>query len=324
MVITTKPTYHVPGYTGFIAGGQHEFAKTYGEATRHALDESLPKDTHNKDKWEKYTNYAVSTQPRVPNEGYFITGYSGFVQGVAAENIHAKTYGTATYSAIGKKYVEGQDLKGKDRFVTNVMDEFKSYGHPGDTAKFSLLNHDRGQLRTNSVKDTDEPVKAERPTKKDPYTLEMEQTKTDDKHHVPGYTGFVPGIGSENLYSRTYARTTADAYNLKADPEFCTKTAVGTIDGMGATKSFENKDKLIPGYRGFTPHVKAENIYGNTYGHTTSKVLEQRVSVGMYFHIRLFFLLLFGLHPPVFCSRYFSRFFDSVKRIAAPERTPRP
>lgn len=191
----------------------------------------------------------------------FDSGYSGFVPGVAAENIHAKTYGTSTYAAISKNYVKGQALKGSDRFVTNVQDEFKSYGHPGrlqfnqacgvtaihcssnimsscpvlflcyyvltchsagDVAKFSLLHHERGQLRTNSVRDTEVPVHAERTTKLDPYSLPLEETKTEDKHHIPGYTGFVPGISSENIYSRTYARTTADAYNLKSDPDFCT------------------------------------------------------------------------------------------------------
>ena len=45
----------VPGYTGFIAGIQHEFAATYGQATKHASAQSLPTDSRNPAKWKHFT-----------------------------------------------------------------------------------------------------------------------------------------------------------------------------------------------------------------------------------------------------------------------------
>ena len=45
----------VPGYTGFIAGIQHEFAATYGQATKHASAQCLPTDSRNPAKWKHFT-----------------------------------------------------------------------------------------------------------------------------------------------------------------------------------------------------------------------------------------------------------------------------
>lgn len=34
---------------------------------------------------------------------------------------------------------------------------------------------------------------------------------TEGYYKIPGYSGFVPGVQSENLFAQTYARTTAAA-----------------------------------------------------------------------------------------------------------------
>ena len=57
-------------YTGFLPGGQHQMAKTYGQASAAALRERQA----NADplKWRKHVSYAEFTPPHTPAEGHHI------------------------------------------------------------------------------------------------------------------------------------------------------------------------------------------------------------------------------------------------------------
>lgn len=46
-------------------------------------------------------------------------------------------------------------------------------------------------------------------------TWEGGNTYHQQKQHIPGYKGFVPGVNSENLYGKTFSKVTADAFRLK-------------------------------------------------------------------------------------------------------------
>ena len=107
---------------------------------------------------------------------------------------------------------------------------------------------------------------------------------------IPGYSGFVPGVQSENLFASTYARTTSAADQIrdrKKPSETYLDTANISADGVlplnppapplvrsGEMESTQTDGpqphtKHIPGYTGFVPGVQAENMYGKTYGHAS-------------------------------------------------------
>ena len=94
------------GYTGFLPGGQHHMAKTYGNYSKAALAERQANDDPLK--WRKFVSYAEFTPPKTPAEGHFIPGYSGNVAGVYSENLFAKTYGKTTLQAVSGDYPKGQ------------------------------------------------------------------------------------------------------------------------------------------------------------------------------------------------------------------------
>ena len=94
------------GYTGFLPGGQHQMAKTYGNVSKATLAERQANDDPLK--WRKFVSYAEFTPPKTPAEGHFIPGYSGNVAGVYSENLFAKTYGKTTLQAVSGDYPKGQ------------------------------------------------------------------------------------------------------------------------------------------------------------------------------------------------------------------------
>jgi hypothetical protein len=115
-------------------------------------------------------------------------------------------------------------------------------------------------------------------------------SKTDGHYKIPGYSGFVPGVQSENLFSATYARTTSAAEqirNRKKEDETYLKMDNLSEEGVlplnppaqppkrsgemptTATDGPQPHTKHIPGYTGFVPGVQAENLYGKTYGHAS-------------------------------------------------------
>lgn len=59
---------------------------------------------------------------------------------------------------------------------------------------------------------------------------------TPGNFHIPGYSGFVPGVQSENLFAGTYAKTTSDADTIrdrKKNDEF-----ILTVDRINKVAAF--------------------------------------------------------------------------------------
>ena len=74
---------------------------------------------------------------------------------------------------------------------------------------------------------------------------------------LPGYTGYKP------------------AY-LQEEQE------VANVQSMTLRQQEENSRhrNKVPGYQGFVPQVKAENVYGSTYGSTTRQQKEGQIKAG--------------------------------------------
>mmetsp|Transcript_40390 Transcript_40390/g.35848 ORF Transcript_40390/g.35848 Transcript_40390/m.35848 type:complete len:92 (+) Transcript_40390:67-342(+) len=73
---------------------------------------------------------------------------------------------------------------------------------------------------------------------------------------VPGYTGFIPQKPDEE------------------DENIGTYTQAGTLNEKGEFK------KYVPGYKGYVPHVRPENMFGKTYGKLTKMAKTGEVELG--------------------------------------------
>eukprot|EP00965_Chrysotila_dentata_P246354 6207112-Pleurochrysis_carterae.AAC.1 len=113
-------------YTGFIPGGQHQMAKTYGHASQDAMTERQAND--DPQKWRKFVSYAEFTPAHTPAEEHHIPGYSGHVPGVYSENLYAKTYGKTTLQAVRGSHAKGCEQDPDEQYRTSTMT------HMGDTA----------------------------------------------------------------------------------------------------------------------------------------------------------------------------------------------
>jgi len=326
--------HHIPGYTGFLPGGQHQMAKTYGQSSAACLEERQSNDDPLK--WRKFVSYAEFTPPHTPSEAHHIPGYSGHVPGVYAENLYAKTYGKTTLKAVEGEFPKGCEQTPDEQYKTSnqvhLSEEIPHPGRPTDIhpggASWS------GASPYNVVTETElEPVNPWAPSvvqiaggkeptqtsmllKNFPPVLETKEpalrvaSKTDPHdptspskktmsttaghYKIPGYSGFVSGVNSENLFASTYARTTAAADQIrdrKKDSETYLKVSNVGSDGIlplnppkdkaltsgdmatTATDGPNPHAKHVPGYTGFVPGVQAENLYGKTYGHSSCMAL---------------------------------------------------
>jgi len=78
---------------------------------------------------------------------------------------------------------------------------------------------------------------------------------------LPGYTGFVPGMVSENVHGLTFQnaneRATAEAHMLR-------KTGMLPRSYKGRTWEGPTAGQEVPGYMGFCPGRHADNVFGTT------------------------------------------------------------
>mmetsp|Transcript_110895 Transcript_110895/g.236867 ORF Transcript_110895/g.236867 Transcript_110895/m.236867 type:complete len:196 (+) Transcript_110895:101-688(+) len=95
-------------------------------------------------------------------------------------------------------------------------------------------------------------------------------------NNVPGYTGFIPGKGSENVLGTTHSRTNALALvacsrrgEMPDEDHFARRTnAYGLVaDRRGAT---------IPGYTGYIPAKTATNVFGTTFANSNTVATQVR------------------------------------------------
>lgn len=94
---------YLPGYTGYVRGMQHIAGRTYGEATRRALDTDYRENvctspipsSPQKNLKVKHTEPKASFVSRqFSGKVYQVPGYTGFVPG--ARHTYARTYGSTT------------------------------------------------------------------------------------------------------------------------------------------------------------------------------------------------------------------------------------
>jgi len=333
MLAPDRDAHHIPGYTGFLPGSQHQMAKTYGQASKATLAERQANDDPLK--WRKFVSYAEFTPPKTPAEGHFIPGYSGNVAGVYAENLYAKTYGKTTLQAVKGEFPKGCEYDTTEQYKTsNQLLLGDVAGHPGKpnditaggaswsgASPYNIRSEETApemvpsnpwppstvqiaggkepvgvsQMLSNfpPVGETTEP--ALRITGKgDPHDPVSPSKKTmsttKGNFQIPGYSGFVPGVQSENIFASTFARTTSEADTIR-DRKKEEEVHLG-MDSIGpdgiipldppmppplrsaempttAVDGPTPHAKHIPGYTGFVPGVESEGIFGRTYGHAS-------------------------------------------------------
>mmetsp|Transcript_36015 Transcript_36015/g.75732 ORF Transcript_36015/g.75732 Transcript_36015/m.75732 type:complete len:551 (+) Transcript_36015:120-1772(+) len=333
MVGLTAQKHQIPGYTGFIPGGQHQMAKTYGHASQDAMTERQAND--DPQKWRKFVSYAEFTPAHTPAEEHHIPGYSGHVPGVYSENLYAKTYGKTTLQAVRGSHAKGCEQDPDEQYRTSTMTHMgDTASHPGKpqdimpggvswtgASPYNMNDADGSRelepvapwppsnVQIASGKEPPQPSPllrnyppSEGTTKPallvtpkadphDPASPEKKQMSlTKGNYHVPGYSGFVPGVQSENLFAGTYAKITSSADTIrdrKLDSAVQLSTANMNESGVISLKSASSPrprsnelrttrvdgpaphQKHVPGYTGFVPGVHAENIYAKTYGHAS-------------------------------------------------------
>ncbi len=117
--------FYIPGYTGFVRGQQHVSGRTYGEATRRALDTDYRENVctspipsapqvrrsqsylclepwvhrrlvllQNNRKVEHIQPVDTFVSNTFAGKEYHVPGYTGFVPGV--RQVYSRTYGSAT------------------------------------------------------------------------------------------------------------------------------------------------------------------------------------------------------------------------------------
>jgi len=327
----SEEPHHIPGYTGFLPGSQHQMAKTYGQASAATMKEGV--SSGDPLKWRKHVSYAEFTPPHTPSEGHHIPGYSGHVPGVYAENLYAKTYGKTTLEAVCGDFHKGCVQPSSEQYKTSndvlLGEDIPHPGRPTDIqpggsswsgaspynipkpTELSAANpwppsvvqiaggkepSEVSLLMKNfpAVSESREPALRITP-KADPHdpTSPSKKTMSYTKGHfkIPGYSGFVPGVQSENLFASTYARTTAAADQIrdrkKEDETYLKTENIRPDTGIlplnkpapepirsgemetTATDGPQPHAKHLPGYTGFIPGVQSESVYGKTYGHAS-------------------------------------------------------
>jgi len=330
MAAMESEIHQIPGSTGFLPGGQHQMAKTYGQASAAALRERQANDDPLK--WRKHVSYAEFTPAHTPAEGHHIPGYSGHVAGVYAENLYAKTYGKTTLKAVSGEFAKGAVQVPDEQYKTSnqllMGSDIPHPGRPTDIAPGgaswsgaspynveepsnlepmnpwppSVVQIAGGKEPTQAsilLKNFPPPDETKEPAlritpKENPHDNTDPSKKTMSvtagHYKIPGYSGFVPGVQSENLFASTYARTTASADTIrdrKKENETYLKTYHISDEGIlplnppkpPTSKSSEMPTtqtdgpqphyKHIPGYTGFVPGVQSENLYAHTYGHSS-------------------------------------------------------
>jgi len=118
--LTEQPKY-IPGYTGYIRGGQHLKGRTFGDVTRRAATTTyeelaqvspIPTAPQNTDKVPQETVTETYVGQHFTNRSYHIPGYTGHVPG--KRTMFEKPFGPATREILAKSQSLQGTLKAKD------------------------------------------------------------------------------------------------------------------------------------------------------------------------------------------------------------------
>ena len=268
---TPNEGHHVPGYSGHVPGvyAENLYAKTYGKTTLKAVSGEFPKGCIP----DNVEQYKTTNQLLMGND----IPHPGRPTDIAP--------GGASWSGASPYNIEvPQDMEPVNPWPPSVV---QIAGGKEPTQTSILLSN------FPPSSESKEPALRITP-KSNPHELTAPDKKTmsftDGPYKIPGYSGFVPGVQSENLFASTYARTTSAADQIrdrKKPSETYLDTANISAEGVlplnppapplvrsGEMESTQTDGpqphtKHIPGYTGFVPGVQAENMYGKTYGHAS-------------------------------------------------------
>jgi hypothetical protein len=263
----------MPGYTGFIPGIQHEIGSTYGAATLKSAVEDLPANTHNPEKWKKFTEPFEQYKKRVPYESYHIPGYQGYVKGVKSENVYGKSYARTSFAIKHQQHATGaRPGSAKERFKTTTHSDFV---HPKQHERAVKKAPQQNQENQDPQNPT---LIAERAHRKDPHAMKLDRQMEPGEYRIPGYTGFTPSVASENMHGLTYGNATRQSILSRTSSRMSPSSRPGSRfssrpssrPSSTATQYTEAaREYQLPGYSGFIPGVKADNLYAHTYSECT-------------------------------------------------------
>jgi hypothetical protein len=193
---TPAEAHHIPGYSGHVPGvyAENLYAKTYGKTTLTAVEGEFPKGCEQTPGEQYKTSNQVHLSEVVPHPG-------------RPTDIHpggASWSGASPYNVTSEFEIEAtnpwppsvvQIAGGKEPAQTSML--LRNFPPTAETKEPAL--------RISSKTDPHDPIS---PSKKTMST-------TSGHYKIPGYSGFVSGVGSENLFASTYARTTAAADQIR-------------------------------------------------------------------------------------------------------------
>lgn len=263
--------HHVPGYSGHVPGvyAENLYARTYGKTTLKAVSGDFPKGCEQDTEEQYKTNNQVFMGSDIPHPGRPTDIAPG----------GASWSGASPYNVE-----EPQQLEPINPWPPSVV-QIAGGKEPTQTSIILKNFPPTGETREPAMRITPK-ANPHDPTSPSKKTM----TQTAGHYKIPGYSGFVPGVQSENLFAQTYARTTAAADNIrdrKDDKWTHLKTENVNDEGIltlnpyadpplrsgemptTATDGPQPHVKHVPGYTGFVPGVQAENLYGKTYGHAS-------------------------------------------------------
>jgi len=169
----------IPGYGGFIRGGQHVAGSTFGQLTRSAKDEdftgsykaALPSSPH------------TNVSPRGNQPRHKLPGYTGFVPG--KRDTFSTTYGETTSNLTGKTPISPSKT-----YISRTARSWDGVGGASKSAQVAA-----------KAKDVDQ--------------CEAQQQRGQGR--VPGYAGFVRGQQHHN--ATTFGQMTSSKANVFGDYE---------------------------------------------------------------------------------------------------------
>ena len=273
---TPAEGHHIPGYSGHVPGvyAENLYASTYGKTTLKAVEGEFPKGCEQSpdEQYKTNTQIQFSDEYSHPGKPTDIMPGGASWSGASPYNVEEK-FELEPTNPWPPSVV--QIAGGKEPTQTSIL--LKNFPATGETKDPAL--------RIASKTDPHDPTA---PAKKT-------MTVTEGHYKIPGYSGFVPGVASENIFSETYARTTAAADKVRDRKKYDeTFLSTDNIDGAGIlplkqarpppptsgdmdttkTDGPQPHVKHVPGYTGFVPGVQAETMYGYTYGHATNIAIQ--------------------------------------------------
>ena len=240
----TSGHFKIPGYSGFVPGVQAEniYAATYARTTsaaEHIRDRKKHDETYLSTahigadgilplnapqppplrSGEMATTMTDGPQPHTKH----VPGYTGFVPGIQAENLYAKTYGHATHMAIAGDHERFQwrEQTPQERFASSAKLDMLDFGHPAKIED-GHITYAHG---------TNNPAQAN-------YMKAQPPIFGVAKSYIAGYGGFVPGVQSKNMYGKTQHQATSEALaqHYKQHEDYTSKKPKTAPQGDPETK----------------------------------------------------------------------------------------